>query len=54
MIPDYLGNESIVCWSKHQQIILILSYAKVSAISLRTLLTLLSAGYVTRIKTIIR
>ena len=50
MIPDNLGNESIIYSNKHQQIISILSYAKVSALSLRTLLTLSSRLYVTRIK----
>ena len=53
MIPDNLGNESIICWNKHQQIISILSYDKVSAISLRTLSTSSSGGYVTKIKTTI-
>ena len=50
MIPDNLGNESIIYSNKHQQIISILSYVKVSAISLRTLFTLSSRLYVTRIK----
>ena len=50
MIPDNLGDEAIICSNKLQQIISILSYAKVSVISLRTLLTLSSGGYVTRIK----
>ena len=49
MIPDNLGNESIIYSNKHEQIISILSCAKVSAISLRTLLTLSSRLYVTRI-----
>ena len=38
MTPDNLGNESIICSNKHQQILSILSYAKVSAISFRTLI----------------
>ena len=50
MIPDNLGNESIIYSNKHQQIISILSYVKVNAISLRTLFTLSSRLYVTRIK----
>ena len=50
MIPDNLGNESIIYSNKHQQIISILSYAKVSAISLSTLLRLSNRLYVTRIK----
>ena len=54
MSSDNLGNESIICENKNQQIISIPSYAKVSAISLRTLLTLWSGGYATRLKTIIR
>ena len=50
MIPDNLGNESIIYSNKHQQIMSILSYAKVSAISLCTLLTLSSRLCVTRKK----
>ena len=33
MIPDNLGDEATICSNKHQQIISILSYAKVSALS---------------------
>ena len=54
MAPDNLGNESIICSNKHQQILSILSYAKVSAISFRTLLIFSTGGYITRIKKIIR
>ena len=49
MIPDNLGDDATISSNKHQEIISILSYAKVSAISLRTLSTLSSGGYVTRI-----
>ena len=54
MIPDNLGDRSIICSNKHPQILPILSCARVSTISLRTLLIFSGGGYITRIKKIIR